>query len=307
MKPKPSIDLSGALMLIAFSALIAFNQLLVKQVNDGMAPLFQAGMRSAFAIAPVALYALWAGKKLTFQDGSFWPGMLAGLLFTGEFTFLFLGLDFTSVARASLFFYTMPFWVALGAHFLIPNDRLTKVKIAGLLLAISGVALALLRDANPAGPNAMIGDAMCLLGAVCWAGLTLVARASRLQRSAPEMQLLYQLVVSALLLIPLAFATGDTFRAMTPFLGALFAFQVLIVVSFGFVVWFWLLTVYRASDVAAFGFLAPLFGLFFAWAILGEKISSILIIALALICVGIILVTRRPSPNLGGKGAAEQA
>ena len=54
MNAKPGMDLSGALMLIAFSALIAFNQLLVKQVNAGMAPLFQAGMRSAFAIIPVA-------------------------------------------------------------------------------------------------------------------------------------------------------------------------------------------------------------------------------------------------------------
>ncbi len=306
MKPKPGIDVSGALMLIAFSALIAFNQLLVKQVNAGMAPLFQAGMRSAFAIIPVAAYALWVGKKLSLKDGSFWPGILAGLFFTGEFTMLFLGLDFTTVARASLFFYTMPFWVALGAHFLIPGDQLTRTKVAGLLLAISGVVIALLIGDNASGPAAYLGDLMCLLGAMCWAGLTLVARASRLKRSAPEMQLLYQLAVSAAILIPLAAATGDTWRDMTPFLGSLFAFQVLIVVSFGFVVWFWLLTIYPASEVASFGFLAPVFGLFFAWAILGEKFGVNLILALALICIGIVLVTRRVSKRPWAKGVAEQ-
>ena len=307
MSVKPGIDLSGALMLIAFSALVAFNQLLVKQVNVGMAPLFQAGMRSAFAIMPVAVYALWAGKKLDLRDGSFWPGILAGLFFTGEFTMLFLGLDFTSVARASLFFYTMPFWVAIGAHFLIEGDKLTRVKVAGLLLAISGVAMALLKGDNTSGPDAYLGDLMCLLGAICWAGLTLVARASRLNQAAPEMQLLYQLAVSALLLVPLALVSGDTWREMTPFLGALFAFQVLIVVSFGFVVWFWLLTIYPASAVASFGFLAPVFGLFFAWAFLGEKIGVNLILALALICVGLVLVTRRASPRPRTESVAEQA
>jgi drug/metabolite transporter (DMT)-like permease len=81
----------------------------------------------------------------------------------------------------------------------------------------------------------------------------------------------------------------------TPFLALLFAFQVLVVVSFGFVVWFWLLKIYPASDVASFGFLAPVFGLFFAWAILGEHIGANLLVALCFIAAGIALVNRRNS------------
>lgn len=295
MDRKDRIDAAGAAMLIAFSALVGLNQVLVKLVNAGMAPVFQAGLRSACAFLPVLLYAFWARKRLSISDGTLAPGILAGILFAGEFLFLFLGLDYTTVARASLFFYTMPFWVALGAHFLIAGDTLTPTRIAGLLLAVAGVAIALLWNSSPVGPEARTGDLLCLAGAMCWAGLTLVARTTRLKTAIPEMQLLYQLAVSALLLLPIALLYGETFREMTPALGLLFAFQVLFVVGFGFVFWFWLLTIYPASGVASYSFLAPVFGLAFAWAILGEQIGANLLVALALIAAGIALVNRRES------------
>ena len=39
-----------------------------------------------------------------------------GMLFAGEFMFLFTALDLTTVARASVIFYTMPLWLALIGH-----------------------------------------------------------------------------------------------------------------------------------------------------------------------------------------------
>ncbi len=78
-----------------------------------------------------------------------WPGLLVGLFFTTEFIMLFQALEFTSVSRVSIMFYSMPFWVACGAHFLIPGERLTRIRIAGLLLAIAGVTLALSDNARP--------------------------------------------------------------------------------------------------------------------------------------------------------------
>ena len=295
MKQNDRIDISGATLLILFAALVGFNQVLVKLVNAGIAPVFQAGLRSACAFLPVLLYALWAKKRLSIRDGSLIPGIFAGILFAGEFLFLFLGLDHTTVARASLFFYTMPCWVALGAHFLISGDRLTPIRVAGLGFAIGGVAIALLWNADTNTTNTLQGDVYCLVAAACWAGLTLVARTTKLRTAVPEMQLLYQLAVSAAILLPVAVWQGETFREMTPLIASLFAFQVLIVVAFGFVVWFWLLTIYPASGVASFGFLSPVFGLFFAWSILEEAIGINLIVALILIALGLVLVNRRVS------------
>ncbi|MEM9097515.1 MAG: DMT family transporter [Pseudomonadota bacterium] len=287
------IDLTGASLLVGFSLLMGLNQALIKIVNSGFAPVFQAGLRSACAILPVLLFAVWARKKLALRDGSLWPGLLCGVLFSIEFLLLFQAIDFTSVARASVFFYTMPFWVALGAHVLIPGEGLTPIRLVGLGLAIAGVVLALSDKATPVGPSAWLGDLMCLMAASLWAALALIMRLSRLNRASPEMQLLYQLGVSAVLLVAVAPLFGDTVREVTPAIIAIFSFQVLVVVSVGFLGWFWVLSVYPAPQMASFSFLAPVFGVFFGWLILGETITPNIIGALSLVAIGIFLVNRR--------------
>lgn len=293
---KDHIDALGALLLVFVSALMGINQVMVKIVNAGFHPVFQAGLRSACAFVPMLGYAWLAGRPLTIRDGSFWPGMLAGVFFGAEFLLLFQALDYTSVSRASIFFYTMPFWTAVAAHFLIPGEKLSAVRTTGLLLAISGVTLALYDNRFPATGAALIGDLFCLLGAVFWAGIVIVARTTRLSKACPEMQLLYQLSVSALILLIVAPQLGDPVRQLSPAIVGLFSLQVLVVVCVGFLIWFWVLSVYPASNMASFSFLAPLFGVIFGWWILDEPMDLTIVVALALVSAGVVLVNRRRRP-----------
>ena len=299
MKRKAHIDSIGAVLLVATSATYGLNQVLIKVVNDGLQPVFQAGLRSLYAIGPILLFAALTRKPITVRDGSLIPGLVAGLFFTSEFILLYQALDFTTVARASIFFYTMPFWAALGAHFLIPGDRLTPIRVLGLLLAFVGVILALGNNAQPATDKALLGDLFCLAGAVLWAGILLLARTTKLSKACPEMQLLYQLTVSALVLLAIAPLFGEPVRDFTPGLAAIFVVQVLGVVCVGFLTWFWLLSVYPASRMASFGFLAPVFGVFFGWLILDEHLSLLTMVALVLVGSGIVLVNRVPVADRG--------
>jgi len=282
-------------VLVAFSATLGLNQVLVKLVNAGMHPVFQAGLRSACAFFPVFIFALLMTRRLVLKDGSLLPGLVAGCLFALEFTLVFIGLDYTSVARASVLFYTMPIWVAVGAHFLIPGEVLTSRRITGLCLACLGVVVALLYDADPVSDKAFIGDMFCLVGSILWAAIALIARATKLQKSSPEMQLLYQLAVSAPLLLIAALYLGDIWREPTPAIWAIFAFQVLVVVSIGFLTWFWVLSIYPASDMAVFSFLAPVFGVLFGWLVLKESLGWNVVLALLLVSTGIALVNSRSS------------
>jgi len=112
--------------------------------------------------------------------------------------------------------------------------------------------------------------------------------------------LLYQLAVSALILVPFAMLSGETFREMTPPLWGVFLVQVLVVVSIGFIVWFWVLSIYPPASMASFSFLAPVFGVAFGWLILGEAISMNIVAALALVSLGIVLINRKkPAPSPG--------
>lgn len=293
MERKHSIDSFGAVVLVLFSALLGLNQVLVKIVNAGMHPVFQAGLRSACAFVTVFIFALLMRRRMSLTDGSLWPGIVVGTLFALEFTLVFVGLDYTSVARASVLFYTMPIWVSVGAHFLIPGEVLTPRRILGLGLACVGVVVALLVNDDPASGRALTGDLFCLAASVLWAAIALVARTTSLSRSSPEMQLLYQLAVSAPLLILGALWVGETWREPTVFILGIFAFQVLIVVSIGFLSWFWVLSIYPAADMAVYSFLAPVFGVVFGYVILSESIGWNVLTALVLVSVGIALVNSK--------------
>ena len=290
---KDSIDTLGAVLLVSFALLMGLNQVMVKVVNSGIAPVFQVALRSLCAFFPILVFALLMRRRLSLTDGSFWPGIVSGLFFALEFVLMFSALEYTTVTRAALFFYCMPFWVALGAHFLIPGEQLSFWRVVGLLLAVAGVALALYRSDTPSGDKAFIGDMMCLMGSAFWAGIALLARTTKLSRSTPEMQLLYQLAVSAVVLMLVVPLFGDPIRELTPFIVSLFAIQVLLVVCVGFLTWFWVLSIYPASDMASFTFLTPLFGMMMGWLLLDEAVTWNLLLALVLVALGIVLVNRR--------------
>ncbi|MEM7270051.1 MAG: DMT family transporter [Pseudomonadota bacterium] len=296
MERKDHIDAFGAIALIIFSLSLGLNQALVKIVNEGMAPIFQAGMRSLVAFPIVMLFAFVASRRLSITDGSLIPGIITGIFFAAEFMLLFQAVEYTSIARVSILFYTMPIWVAVGAHFLIPGDRLHRWKVLGLVLAIAGVGLALSLNAGKTGEQAFIGDMMALTGSTFWAAIALIARTTKFSRAKPEMQLIYQLVVSAPIMLAVAAVDGDMFRQMTYTHLWIFLFQSLVIVGVGFAVWFWILSIYPASSMASFAFLAPVFGVFFGWLIFAEPLTPVILGALVLVAAGIVLVNR-PAPG----------
>lgn len=288
MQRKSRIDALGATTLILFSSLLGLNQALVKLVNVGMSPVFQVGLRSLCAFFIVLAVALLLRRKLSISDGSLAAGIFSGALFSFEFYLLFTALEYTTVSRVSVLFYTQPFWVAVGAHFLLPNERLDRIKTIGLVLAITGVSLLLSKSDDVNQSSTFVGDIMCILASISWAAIVLLVRKSKLSQSSPEMQLLYQLAVSAIVLTALAPFFGDMIRDITTEIILIFVFQVVVVVSIGFLLWFWALSIYPASDMASFGLLAPLFGVFFGWLIFDDQLTVQFMLALGLICAGIV-------------------
>lgn len=289
---KDRIDALGASLLIGISFLLGLNQVLVKLVGEGLAPLLQAGLRSALASVPVLAFALLRGRRLGLGDGSLPWGLLIGVLFALEFAMLFAALDHSGVGRVSVLFYTMPVWMTLGAHLLIPTERITRRRGLGLGLAVAGVAVAMAdRDG---GASSLLGDALCIGAAMLWAAVGLIVRVTPMNRATPEMQLLYQLVVSALVLLPMALVAGDQIRDLAPLHLGILGFQSVVIVAAGFLTWFWVLSIYPSSDMASFSFLAPVFGVLLGWLVLDEPLTFSILIALGLVSLGIVLINRKP-------------
>jgi len=287
---KDRIDAFGGSLLLGFSVVLGLNQALVKVVNAGLAPVFQSGLRSAFALPLVLGFALLMRRKLSVTDGTLTLGILNGILFSVEFCLLFLALDYTTVARASLFFYIMPVWVAIGAHFVVPGDLLNRNKLLGLGMAVIGVIIAFAGDLGAARADAWIGDLLALTGGIAWAGIALLTRASRLSTCSAEMNLIYQLAVSAIILLAIAPLFGPTVRELSSTILTIFAAQIIVVAAAGFLMWFWLLSIYPVSNMASFGLLSPIFGVFFGWIIFDDALTTTFLLAIALAGAGVVLV-----------------
>ncbi len=290
MEKKSQIDLFGAVALTGFALLLAFNQVVIKVTNGGLQPVFFAGLRSAGAVICIWLWLRWRGIPLRFEKGTRLAGFAMGSIFAFEFLCLFVALDLTAVSRASVIFYSMPVWLALMAHFVMPDDRVTPSKALGLALALGGVALAILTRDD--GIGSFWGDLAALGAAVGWALTALLAKASSLSRVRPEIQLMWQVAVSAPILLIAALFFGPLIRDLAPIHIAGLVFQIVVVVSAGFIFWLWLLSIYPASGVASFSFLSPVLAVGLGWLLLGEEVGPNLIAALVLVAIGILLINR---------------
>lgn len=286
------MDVQGAAALVGFAALMAFNQVVIKVANDGFQPVFLAGLRSAGALVCMALWMRWRGLPFAVPRDQIGPGLLIGVVFAAEFIFLFIALDLTTVIRVSIIYYSMPVWLALAAGPLL-GERLTARKSAGLALAFAGVVVALVsRGDDVTGQASLLGDLLALAGAMAWAGIALCARGTRLREATPEMQLVWQLIVSAPILLLAAAFFGPLLRDPQAIHIAGLLFQVVVIASFGYLLWLWLLGIYPAAQVASFSFLSPLFGVLFGGLLLGERLGPGLALAAGLLAVGLVLINR---------------
>lgn len=297
MERKASMDAAGAALLLGSALLFGLNNVTIKVANGGFQPLFQAGLRSVGALVLIALWMRARGIGLPGWEVFRRGGAVLGLFFTAEFICLFVALDLTTVARASIVFYSMPVWLALGAHLLLPGERLTRIRLAGLGLAMAGVAWALLdRPGGSDGQSpSLLGDLLALGAAVFWAGIPLVIRLTGLAQERAETQLFCQLFVSAPLFIGLSLVAGPLLRDPQIVHVASLVYQFAVVASGVFLLWFWLISVYPASAVASFSFLTPVASVALGWALLDEPVGPGVLGALALVAAGLILINR-PAP-----------
>ena len=194
------LDVPAMVILLVLCASWGLQQVTIKVANAGVPPIFQAGIRSMAAMVLLWLWMFIRGNPIFEKDGTLWLGIIAGAAFTGEFILLYWGMVFTNASRAVIFLYTMPFFTALGAQLFIPEERLRAVQVMGLCCAFAGIVAAFGESLRPAAGSMWIGDLMALGGALMWAVVTVVIKASRLSAIAPAKTLFYQLAVSAVLL-----------------------------------------------------------------------------------------------------------
>lgn len=273
----------------------------IKISNTGLPPLLVAAIRDLVAAGLVLLYAAWKRERVWMPPGAVRHGMIIGTLFGLDFLFLYWGVFYTTASRSTIFLYTHPFWVAVGAHFFLRDDRLTPIKLIGLILAFSGVvAVFSSRDAR-LPPDYLIGDVMEMIAAIFWAMTTLYLKRMAQNLTLSHYQTLFnQLLFSVPVLAggSLLFESYDAIVLTGPVAAAL-AYQILVVAFFSYNLWFWMIHAYPVSKLTAFTFFAPLFGVIIGAVGLGEPVAWPVWLGIGLVGAGIYLVNRSGRARAG--------
>ena len=290
---KQVLDIVAMAMLVVLCGSWGVQQVAIKVTNPAVPPLLQSGIRSAGSAVLLWLWMALRREPLLKRDGTLGWGIAAGLLFAAEFLLIYWGLEFTSASRAVVFLYMAPFVVALGAQFFVPGERLRAIQVIGLCCAFAGIVAAFRESLRFPDSRMLIGDAMLAGAAVLWGATTVMIRACPLARVAAGKTLLYQLLVSAVVLPLGSVLKGEgAVAGMTPLIMGSLAYQMIWVAFITYLAWFWLLRRYPPSRLASFTFLTPLFGVMAGGFLLNEPVTNTLLLALVLVGSGIYLVNR---------------
>jgi len=292
---KPRLDGLALAALLACCAVWGLGQVAGKTTLAEVPPLLQAAARSIGAAVLVAIWARWRGIPLLTRDGTAAAGLAAGLLFAIEFGCIFTGLRFTNASRMVVFVYLAPFVVALGMPLIARGERLDATQSLGLVAAFAGVAWAFAEGFQQpsVGDLQWLGDALGVAGAVFWGATTLLIRATSLSQAAPEKTLFYQLAVSGVALTLASALSGEPWpQRLSSGPGGWLVFQIVVVCFASYLMWFWLVRHYPATQLSAFTLLTPVFGLLAGVALMADPLTTRLVTALLGVSVGIALVHR---------------
>lgn len=291
------LDARAVSLMLLLCILWGGQQSVIKLVADDMAATLQISLRSGIGLILIAGFMAWRGISFAMHKGPWRAGIIAGLLFGFEFLFIGEGLRYTTASHMAVFLYTAPIFTALGLHFLIPEERLSKKQWLGIALCFVGIAIAFLGGfAQPAISNKILwGDFLGLMAGFLWGSTTVVIRVTGLNRIPAAQTTLYQLVAAFVILLLAAMLSDQMTVNWTPELITALAAQGIVIAFFTLLVWFWLLSRYLASRLASFTFLTPLFGVAFGVLLLDDPLDTAFVLGAALVIIGVSVVNHPKS------------
>ena len=285
------LDVKAAVLLTVLCLIWGLNAPAIKISNEGIAPLFCAGLRSVVATACLTIW--MTRKRLELFPGRLMDGLFVGFLFGVEFGLLYVALLYTTASSAWLLLYTTPFFHALGAHFFLSGDRLSWTKVAGLALAFAGILILLSAHLALPSLRQLIGDLLAISAALIWALTTVYIKRRLVAVVSPYHTLFYQILFSIPILFLLSFVFQETpVQTINGLILVSFAYQSIVVAFASYLAWFFLVHSYPVSRLASFSFLTPVFATFAGVLLLGEALTTHLIFSLTLVSIGIYIVNR---------------
>lgn len=275
-------------------------------LNAGLPPLTFAGLR--FALAALTLVGVLGARRVRLpQNAGAWGVMaLTGLLtFTLNYGLVFWGERHISSGLTAILFSTSPLFSLGLAHWLVPGERFSLGKLAGVALGIGGVGLIFYRQIHLSSELALWGSAAVVASALisAWSSMIVKNRAVGLD---PMLLTTVQMGIGMVpLLLGGAALEGNPLAIRwTPAGAGALLYLAWVGSAFPFVLLYWLFGRMPVTHINLIALSSTLLAVLLGWLVLGEGIGWNTLGGGVAILAGLALAMRRLGPARRGEGTA---
>ena len=286
-------DVLALAALLAGATAIGTSALFVKVSETG--PVSTAFWRVSLAL-PVLLawVRLEPSASKTDSKHELALMLLAGFFFAGDLAVWHWSIVLTSVANATLLANCAPIFVTL-ITWLAFKRRPRPLFVGGLALAMMGMALLLRGDFAHAG-KAALGDALGIVTALFYAAYQLTV--TRARRHIPTSHIMAATsAITALILLPIALASGERFLPVTSHGWMLLIGLALIAQAAGQSLIAYAMAHLPATFSSVGLLLQPVVAAALAWLLLGEALTALAIVGALLVLLGIRIAHTAERPR----------
>ncbi len=282
------------------SAQLLFGSLPVigKVVLAVLPPIALVGIRTAITAAILIGVQAFRGRFWLKERSDYWR--FAGLSLFGVVInqlFFIGGLSLTTASNTSLLAVMIPVF-ALAVGSLAGLERLTAIKVIGVVLAAVGVIILIDPRKASFSSQTTIGDLFIVINSLAY-GIYVATSKAAIMRNGVFRSMMWVFIFASVICIPLGAWSLSTIDISAV---EMRIWLIVLWIGIGATAAPYLLNALALSKVdpsivAVFVYLQPLIGFTLAVIFLGESIDSKFIAAAVLIFIGVFLVTRKFIPS----------
>ena len=258
-------------------------------------PVTLTATRLVFAAVTLFAVAIYYGQSLPDSAGA-WGWIVLAALFGNAipFTLISWGQQVVDAGLAAILMGGMPLITIVLAHLLTHDEKITGAKLFGVAFGIVGLVLLI-------GPDKLLtlgGDSLrqlaIVLAASCYAVAALITRQiTGLPRYGTIAAIL---LVSSTIMVPFALVHDSPWQ-LAPAGPALWSAVLLGILHTGLatLLMFWIVTRRGASFFGQINFLIPMTGVAWGMIFLGERLSTLQLMAMGFILFGVLVSQGLPT------------
>ncbi len=268
--------------------------------NDTFSKMMFAGVRFFIAALFLFVFAKFVLKlNMKLQGFKQYKNVFVlGLVQTTvQYSLMYIGVSYTTAAKSSILTSTGVFFIAILAHFLYLNDKLTKNKVIGLILGLIGTIVASLNNLD--GLNfefTFIGEGLIILYQLASAIATIFVKKYS-KEIHPVVLTVYQMLFGSLVLIIIGMFGFNPSNVTLSVNVGLVMVLLCFISSATYSIWNMLLKYNKAAEISIFKFATPLFGTIMSVLLLGDILNIYTVIALIFVSAGVFVVYYKKEKN----------